>query len=113
MAILTQMAHCLVALYRLSTFESPDIPWDRQRVRQELDLGDIIKLIADRWEQVPAAAGIEMGSRRVGERGDVSVGRIMVSYEEEDPGDRELVGGEGCGYDSSGCRKGEWPRSRG
>jgi hypothetical protein len=70
MAYFTQMAHCLVALYRLSTFESPDIPWDRQRVRQELDLGDIFKLMADRWEQVPPAAGIEMGFRRAGERGD-------------------------------------------
>lgn len=39
-------------------------------MRQELDLGDIVKLMADRWEQVPPAAGIEMGSRRVGERGD-------------------------------------------
>ncbi|KIN06912.1 hypothetical protein OIDMADRAFT_150163 [Oidiodendron maius Zn] len=70
MAILTQMAHCLAALFRLSTFEAPDIPWDRQRIRREMDLGDIVKLIVDSWEQVPQAAGIEIPHQPAGERGD-------------------------------------------
>jgi hypothetical protein len=57
---LTQLGHFLVALFRLSIFESPDIPWDRRRVRQEMNFGDIVQLIVDRWEQVPEANGIEM-----------------------------------------------------
>jgi hypothetical protein len=64
MVPLTQIAHCLAALFRLSTFDSPDIPWDRQRVRQEMDFGDIVQLIFDRWEQAPEANGIEIGTRR-------------------------------------------------
>jgi hypothetical protein len=62
---LTQMAHCLVALFRLSTFESPGILWDRERVRQEMDFGDIVQLIVDRWDELPEANGIEMGPERV------------------------------------------------
>jgi hypothetical protein len=69
MAILSQMAHCLVALFRLSTFESPNIPWDHQRIRsEELDLGEILAIMVDRWEKVPQAAGIETCPQRVGER---------------------------------------------
>jgi len=64
MVPLTQIAHCLVALFRLSTFDSPDIPWDRQRIREEMDFGDMVQLIFDRWEQVPEANGIENGAGR-------------------------------------------------
>jgi len=60
MAIFAQVAHCLATLFRLSTFDSPDVPWDRQLVRQELDLGEIARLLADRWGEVPAAAGLDM-----------------------------------------------------
>jgi len=70
MTVLTQIAHSLVALFRLSTFESPDTPWDCQRVRQELDFGEVIQLVVDRCEQVPSAVGIEMGPRRASERED-------------------------------------------
>jgi hypothetical protein len=70
MTVLTQMAHCLVALFRLSTFESADIPWDRQRVTQEMHFGNVIKLVVDRCEQVPSVVGIEMAPRRVVERED-------------------------------------------
>ncbi|KAE9373028.1 hypothetical protein N431DRAFT_544205 [Stipitochalara longipes BDJ] len=62
---LTQMAHCLVALFRLSTFESPGVPWDRQRVRQEMDFGDIVQLIVDRFDKIPQASGIEVSPGRV------------------------------------------------
>lgn len=68
MAILTQMAHCLGALFSLSTFESPDVPWDRQRVRQELDLGEMVKLMLGRWKGVPAAPGLDTGG--MGEKGE-------------------------------------------
>lgn len=43
------MAHCLVALYRLSTFEHPDVPWDRKLVREELDLGATVRHMAECW----------------------------------------------------------------
>jgi hypothetical protein len=59
------MGHCLVALFCLSTFESPDVPWDRQRVRQEMNFGDMVQLIVDRWEQAPQANGIEMSPATV------------------------------------------------
>ena len=62
---LTQMAHCLVALFRLSTFESPEVVWDRERIRQEMDLGDILKLIVNRWDEIPESNGIEMLPGRV------------------------------------------------
>lgn len=63
-----QMAHCLVVLFRLSIFESPDVPWDRQRVRQELDFGELVRLWALRWENVPAAAGLDTDI--MGEKGE-------------------------------------------
>jgi len=70
-AILTQTCHCLIALFRLSIFEAPDIPWDCQRVRQEIDLGDVVKIIVARLEQVPQVAGIEMSPQLVGESGEL------------------------------------------
>jgi hypothetical protein len=69
-AIFSQLAHCLVALFRLNTFESPDVPWDRQKVKQELDLKDILKLWIERWEQVPAATGL-VTSMMSGEEDDI------------------------------------------
>jgi hypothetical protein len=59
MAILAQLSHCLVVLFRLSTFESPNVPWDAQRIRQELNLGKLVALWAERWEGIAAAAGLE------------------------------------------------------
>lgn len=62
MAIFSQLARCLVTLYNLSTLAAAaGVPWDRQRVRQELDLGDVIRRIAERWDRVLPAAGIEHG----------------------------------------------------
>lgn len=59
MSLMAQMAHFLVALYRLSTFERPGVSWDRQLVRQEVDLGVMISLLTEKWGGVPAAAGID------------------------------------------------------
>lgn len=70
MAIFSQLARCLVTLYSLSTFVVAGIPWDRQRVMQELDLGDIITLIAERWERVLPAAGVEQGPRQSSQNGN-------------------------------------------
>lgn len=58
LSICTQFAHFLVALFRLSTFESPDVPWDRQLVLQELDVGEVIRRWLHLWELAPEAAGL-------------------------------------------------------
>ncbi|KFY36890.1 hypothetical protein V494_04944 [Pseudogymnoascus sp. VKM F-4513 (FW-928)] len=59
MALMAQMAHFIVALYRLSTFECPGVSWDRQLVRQEVDLGVMINVLTEKWGNVPAAAGLD------------------------------------------------------
>lgn len=59
MPVFNQLAHCLIVLFRLSTFESPN--WDRKRVRQELNLGETVKLMASRWEEVATAANLNEG----------------------------------------------------
>jgi hypothetical protein len=56
MPVFNQLAHCLIVLFRLSTFEYPN--WDRKRVRQELNLGETVKLMASRWEEVATAANL-------------------------------------------------------
>jgi hypothetical protein len=61
MPIFNQLAHCLIVLFRLSTFESLSVQWDRKNVRQELDLGQMVKLMASRWEEVATAAGLDQG----------------------------------------------------
>jgi hypothetical protein len=58
--IFAQLAHCIVALFRLSTFESPDVPWDRQVIIKEFDFGDVMKTLTKRWESVPEAAGLDI-----------------------------------------------------
>ncbi|KFY75166.1 hypothetical protein V499_04865 [Pseudogymnoascus sp. VKM F-103] len=54
-ATLTQLGHCLAALYRLTTFESADVAWCGGRVRAELDIGDVTRLLAERWDAVSRA----------------------------------------------------------
>jgi hypothetical protein len=61
MPIFNQFAHGLIVLFRLSTFESPGVHWDRKLVRQEFDLGELVKLIVSRWEEVPTVAGLDKG----------------------------------------------------
>ncbi|KAF2188861.1 hypothetical protein K469DRAFT_564540 [Zopfia rhizophila CBS 207.26] len=60
MAIFTQMAHCLVTLFRLSTFESAGVYWDRQRVRQELDFAEVLKTWLKRWRGALDATGLDI-----------------------------------------------------
>ncbi|KFY07957.1 hypothetical protein V492_06681 [Pseudogymnoascus sp. VKM F-4246] len=58
-ATLTQLGHCLAALYRLTSFESPDVAWCGDRVRVELDIGHVTRLLAERWDEVSQADGGE------------------------------------------------------
>ncbi|KAF7900698.1 uncharacterized protein EAF01_008000 [Botrytis porri] len=57
------MAHCMVALYRLSVFEDPQ--WDVQLVRQQLDFSLILDQIVKTWENVKDEAGLDTGLTRV------------------------------------------------
>jgi len=55
---MTQLAHCLVTLCRLSTFEHPVIPWDCKRIRRERDLGEFVRKWCEVWERIPEEAGL-------------------------------------------------------
>ncbi|KAB8301529.1 hypothetical protein EYC80_003377 [Monilinia laxa] len=61
--IYTHLAHCIVALYRLSVFEDPQ--WDVQLVRQQLDFSAILDRIIKTWENVRDAAGLDEGMTKV------------------------------------------------
>jgi len=61
--IYTHLAHCMVALYRLSVFEDPQ--WDVSLVRQQLDLSLVLDRIVKTWEDVREAAGLHQGVTRV------------------------------------------------
>ncbi|KAF7916578.1 uncharacterized protein EAE98_010587 [Botrytis deweyae] len=61
--IYTHMAHCMVALYRLSVFEDPQ--WDVQLVRQQLDLSLVLDQIIKIWENVKGEAGLDAGVIKV------------------------------------------------
>jgi hypothetical protein len=62
MSLYGQLAHCLVALFRLTTFEHPEVSWDRQKVKQELDLREVLRIWIERWEKVPEAAGLQINT---------------------------------------------------
>lgn len=62
MAILAQMAHCIIALFRVNTFESPDFPWDRQRAIQEMDFGNVVKIMTERWSRIHEEAGLTLNT---------------------------------------------------
>lgn len=55
-----QIAHCMIVLLRLSIFESPEIPWDRRRIIEELNLGKVVKDWKDRFSDMPQAAGLDL-----------------------------------------------------
>lgn len=56
----TQLAHCLIALYRLSTLDDPD--WDLGLVRETLDLSLVLDQVVTKMAQVKLAAGLDYGS---------------------------------------------------
>jgi hypothetical protein len=60
LAIFTQMAHCMISLFRLSIFESSGVSWDRQRVRKELEFGEIVKVWIMNGKGVLEATGMDV-----------------------------------------------------
>jgi hypothetical protein len=57
LATFTQIAHAIIVLFRLSTYESPGFRWNRQKVVQELDFGDVACCWAKKWRSVPINCG--------------------------------------------------------
>ncbi|KAM3068575.1 hypothetical protein ACMFMG_011105 [Clarireedia jacksonii] len=58
-SLYTHMAHCIVALYRLSVFEHPN--WDVAMVRRELDLSVVLDKVVKMFESVKEASGLDTG----------------------------------------------------
>lgn len=58
MAVYTQLAHCTIALYRLSTFENPD--WDLGFVRQTSNLSLILDQVVRKMTLVKGAMGLDV-----------------------------------------------------
>lgn len=56
-ATTTQLAHSIIILYRLETFDHPG--WDRELVRQVCNLTDILNAVTERMTQIQSAAGLE------------------------------------------------------
>ena len=54
------MAHSIIALYRLSTFDEPD--WDRGLVRDTANLSLILGQLVTQLAHVKAAVGLDLGS---------------------------------------------------
>lgn len=59
-SLYTHMGHALVALFRLSTFESEHVPWNRQYIISQVDLGTVVKQWIDLFETSPRAAKIDI-----------------------------------------------------
>ena len=60
MPIFAQMAFCILALYRLATFDDP--AWDRGLVRDTADLSLILGQIIEKFAQVKAAVNLDPGT---------------------------------------------------
>jgi hypothetical protein len=58
MAILTQMAHCIIVLYRLSTFSDPSTGWNIGLVRETLDFSVTLGTLLKRVGSVRSEAGM-------------------------------------------------------
>lgn len=56
MSVNSQLAHCLVALSRLSSFNHPE--WDLKLVRQTVNFSDIIEKVADKFTQSKIALNL-------------------------------------------------------
>ena len=59
MTIFTQMAHCVLALFRLSTMDDP--VWDRGLVRDTANLSLILEQIIEKHTQVKVMADLDPG----------------------------------------------------
>lgn len=58
--ICIQMAHCIIALFRLSTFDDPI--WDRGLVRETANLSLILAQIIENHNQVKVATNLDHGA---------------------------------------------------
>jgi hypothetical protein len=80
-SIFSQLAHCAIALYRLSTLDDP--AWDKDNIRNTANLLAILDQIANNTGQVPRLAGLDSD----GTDGDVftravkMVGSIRLGWE--------------------------------
>jgi hypothetical protein len=54
LVMIAQFVHCMIVLFRLSTFEAPGVYWDRQMVLNELNFGDTMDAWVQRLEAVAA-----------------------------------------------------------
>ena len=59
MSLYTQIARCIITLYRLSTFE--EAHWDRGLVKQTLDLSKLLGEFITRMKHVKVVAGLDVG----------------------------------------------------
>lgn len=59
MSIFTHLAHCIIALYRLSTFEFPD--WNLGLVREIANLSLLLDRMVTKMAQVKVEAGLDRG----------------------------------------------------
>lgn len=59
MSIFTQLAHCIITLYRLSTFELPG--WDQGLARETVDLSVMVGKVITQLRQVKEAARLDVG----------------------------------------------------
>ena len=60
MPIFTQMAFCILALYRLTTYDDP--AWDRGLVRDTADLSLILGQIIEKCAQVKGVMNLDPGT---------------------------------------------------
>lgn len=56
-AITTQLAHAIIILYRLETFNHPG--WDRELMRQVCNLTDVLDAVTDNMQKLQSAAGLD------------------------------------------------------
>ena len=59
MAVCIQLAHCMIALYRLSTFECQE--WDRSQVRNFANLSEILDRLISNFAQVKTTLELDQG----------------------------------------------------
>lgn len=59
LSVFTQLAHCVIVLYRLSTFEHPD--WDVVSARETANLLFYLEQVVKKMSSVKQAAGLDTG----------------------------------------------------
>jgi hypothetical protein len=80
MATFTQMAHVIMVLFRLSTFESPGLQWDQRKVIREMDFGVVVRQWSQKWLSVPSHCGLT-GELQTGNAEDGQISREQGQVE--------------------------------